>query len=285
MCLSPDHAECGSGLTALADAFASLAPIDLSRRLEDGIPTYPTHPKFFRMQWCAMGDPARMNQFVLGDHTGTHLDAPSHFVSVDDPRAVGIDALPLDRFMGRALKLTFGPFEPENATVDARRIRDWEASHLPIGADDIVLIDFRWGDRWLPGEAGAGFLDRWPGLSADAAAYLAERRVKLVGTDCISLDPGDGGGGRLAAHYTLLPEGILILENAANLARLDEVSFFMAMPLKLGGGTGSPVRAVGWNRRPPPDHPAEGGGWTVARNETAGARGADREDPCPTRNC
>ena len=68
--------------------------------------------------------------------------------------------------------------------------------------------------------------------------------MKLVGTDCISLDPGDGGGGKLAAHYTLLPEGVLILENVSNLIRLPVLSFFMALPFKIDQGTGSPVRAV-----------------------------------------
>jgi arylformamidase len=68
--------------------------------------------------------------------------------------------------------------------------------------------------------------------------------VKLVGTDCISLDPGDGGGGELAAHYTLLPQGVQILENVCNLGALDPISFFMALPLAVASGTGSPVRAV-----------------------------------------
>ena len=55
--------------------------VDLTRLLEAGIPTYPTHPKYFQMRWCSMGDPAEINQLVLGEHTGTHLDAPSHFGS------------------------------------------------------------------------------------------------------------------------------------------------------------------------------------------------------------
>jgi arylformamidase len=231
----------------MAGAFRRSELVDLTRRLEDGIPTYPTHPKFFKMCWCAKGDPARMNQFVMSEHTGTHIDAPSHFMP---PGAVGsydINELPLERFMGPAVKLTFGPYEPTNATVTANQIQAWEHDNLPIESGDIVLFDFRWGHRWAIGEAGHAFLDGWPGLSRDAAEYLASRKVKMVGTDCISLDPGDGGGGALAAHYTLLPQGILILENACNLERLNVVSFVMALPLKLSGATGSPVRAAAWN--------------------------------------
>ncbi|WP_159014720.1 cyclase family protein [Acidisoma sp. S159] len=244
---SHDHRAANLMARSMSAGFRAAEAIDLSRKLENGIPTYPTHPKFFKMCWCAMGDPARMNQFVLSEHTGTHIDAPSHFMPAGSPGADSIDALPLDRFMGPAIKMTFGPFAASNVRVGAKEIRDWEQANVAIEAGDIVLIDFRWGHRWGIGEAGQSFLDSWPGVSRDAAEYLAERRVKLVGTDCISLDPGDGGGGALAAHYTLLPQGILIMENACNLERLDVISYVMALPLRLGDATGSPVRAVGWN--------------------------------------
>ncbi len=227
----------------LVESLADHRMVDLTRLLEAGIPTYPTHPKFFQMRWCSMGDPAEMNQLVMGEHTGTHLDAPSHFVPAG-PKRKHIHALPLESFIGRCVKLTFGPFGKNNATVTVADIRAWEAANVAIERDDVVLVDFQWEQYWKPGTEGFGFLDNWPGLSADAAAYLAERRVKLVGTDCISLDPGDGGGGKLAAHYTLLPEGVLILENVSNLPAIPTLSFFMALPLKIDQGTGSPVRAV-----------------------------------------
>jgi arylformamidase len=242
-----DHRAAILMARSMSGAFRRAELVDLTRRLEDGIPTYPTHPKFFKMCWCAKGDPARMNQFVMSEHTGTHIDAPSHFIAPDAAGGRSIDELPLDCFMGPAVKLTFGPFEATNATVTAKQIRRWERDNLPIESGDIVLFDFRWGHRWAIGEAGHAFLDSWPGLSADAAEYLANRKVKLVGTDCISLDPGDGGGGALAAHYTLLPRGILIMENVCSLERLNVVSFVMALPLKLIGATGSPVRAVAWH--------------------------------------
>lgn len=217
--------------------------VDLTRLLTPGIPTYPTHPKYFQMRWCSMGDPAEMNQIVMGEHTGTHLDAPSHFVP-EGPKRRHIHELPLESFIGRCLTMQFGPFPKTNAMVTVKNVRAWEDSKVAIQQDDVVLIDFQWEHYWKPGPEGFGFLDSWPGLSADAAEYLAEKRVKMVGTDCVSLDPGDGGGGKLAAHYTLLPSGILILENVSNLAKLPPVSFFMASPLKIENGTGSPVRAV-----------------------------------------
>lgn len=249
MCGRSDHRDCVQSAQALLGAFRGTRVVDLSRRLEEGMPTYPTHPKFFQMRWCSMGDPAEMNQLVLGEHSGTHVDAPSHFVpDLASPARKHIDEIPLEQFMGRAVKLTFGPFEPTNAMVSADDIRGWERDNVAIEPDDIVLFDFQWGHRWKTGPEGFAFLDRWPGLSRDAAEYLGERKTKLVGTDCISLDPGDGGGGELAAHYTLLPQGILILENVCNLARTEVVSFFMALPIRVGAGTGAPVRAVSFGR-------------------------------------
>src|SRR4051794_12404475 len=93
----------------LLEALADHRVVDLTRLLEAGIPTYPTHPKFFQMRWCSMGDPAEMNQLVMGEHIGTHLDAPSHFVP-SGPKRKHIHELPLQAFIGRCVTLTFGPF-------------------------------------------------------------------------------------------------------------------------------------------------------------------------------
>ena len=68
--------------------------------------------------------------------------------------------------------------------------------------------------------------------------------MKAVGIDCISIDPGDKSGSDLRAHYELLPHGVLVIENLCNLAEVPEVSYFMALPLRLTGGTGSPLRAI-----------------------------------------
>lgn len=233
-----------SSVESLEELLSGFELVDLTHRLELGIPTYPTHPKYFQMAWCGMGDPAEMNQLVLGEHTGTHVDAPSHFVREGDPARVHVDELALQGFRGRALTMSFGPFEATNATVTKAQIEAWEDDHVAIEPGDIALVDFGWASRWATIPEGFAFLDGWPGLSRDAAEYLAKRGVKAVGTDCVSLDPGDGGGGELAAHYTLLPAGIVILENLANLPRIPAESYFMALPLPIANGTGSPVRAI-----------------------------------------
>src|SRR5581483_9335892 len=231
--------------TALGRALEPLDAVDLTHTLEHGIPTYPTHAKYFQMPWRSYGDPAEMNQLILSEHTGTHIDSPSHFVpDPTDPARRHVDELPLDALVGRAVTLSLGPFKPTNEVVSSRQLVEWEKANVEIRRDDIVLLDFGWGTRWKPVPDGFAYLDGWPGLARDASEYLAEKGVKAVGTDCISLDSGDGGGGELPAHYTLLPQGILIIENLANLGRIPPVSFFLALPLKIKNGTGSPVRAV-----------------------------------------
>lgn len=231
----------------LDELLGSRRMVELSHRMEDAIPSYPTHPKFFRMRWPSLGDPAEMNQLVMGDHSGTHVDATSHFVE-EGPARKHIDEIPLERFRGRALTMRFGPFEGVDEYVRRADLEAWERENVPVEEGDIVFIDFQWAGRWRPEPEGLAYLEGWPGLHRDAAEHLRERGVKAVGTDCISLDPGDGGGGELASHYTFLPSGILIFENLANLGEMPPVGYAMALPLPIAEGTGSPVRVVAFVR-------------------------------------
>jgi kynurenine formamidase len=240
-----DEQTTGDAVDALAHALTGFEAIDLTHTLQEGIPSYPTHAKFFRMPWQSMGDVAEMNQLILSDHSGTHVDSPSHFVSGEgDPARKHVHELDVDSFVGRAVKMEFGPFTATNELITAADISAWERAHVEVRAGDIVLLDLKWSERWKPIPEGFGFLEGWPGLDRSAAEHLAGKGVKAIGTDCISLDSGDGGRGELPAHLTLLPRGILIMENLANLARLPDVSFFVALPLKVKDATGSPVRAV-----------------------------------------
>jgi len=228
----------------LSDALAGRTIVDLTHTLEQGIPGFPTHPKYFQMPYHCVGDPIELNQLVMCEHSGTHVDSPSHFVTDEnDPARRHMDEVAIDALIGRAVTIHLGPFEPTNAAVTYNEIVAWERANVAIRPGDIVLMDFGWGWRWQLMSEGLGFVEGWPGIDREASEYLAERGVKAVGTDCISLDPGDGGDG-LPAHYTLLPEGILIIENLANLPTLPGVSEFVALPLKIKNGSGSPIRAI-----------------------------------------
>jgi kynurenine formamidase len=241
----PASPPTGPAAELLAAAFARGRLVDLTHPLVEGIPTYPTHAKYFQNNWLAFGDPARMNQLVLGEHTGTHVDSPCHFPVAGSHAATAVDQLPLTALVGRCAVVHTPVSEAGDVQVGVAPVLAWEQRNGRLREGDIVLFDFDWArTRWTPGPEGFAHLDRWPGLAGETAELLRERRVKAVGTDCVSLDPGDGGDGELRAHYTLLEEGILILENVANLDQLPDLAYFMAFPLPIVKGTGSPVRAV-----------------------------------------
>ncbi|NKX55388.1 cyclase family protein [Arthrobacter mobilis] len=230
---------------ALRQALSAYRIIDLSRELIQGIPAIPTHPKFFLLPFPAMTDPAEFNQLVMSDHSGTHVDVPAHFVpDPGDKRRVHTHEISLTALMGRAVKLSFGPYEPDSHNIGPDEIIEWEAQNTAIERDDIVLFDTKWGHRWSLVPEGFDYLNGWPGLTGEAAIYLRGKGVKAVGIDCISIDPGDKSGPDLRAHYELLPAGVLVMENLCNLAEVPEISYFMAFPLRLSGGTGSPIRAI-----------------------------------------
>lgn len=235
----------GDVLTQLSHLLSQMRLIDLSHTLQEGIPTYPTHAKYFQNRWLSMGDIARMNQLVLGEHSGTHVDSPCHFPVEGSAATVSVDQLGLTALTGRCATIRLDPAPHPNDMVGPALLQAWEEQHGQLEHGDIVLLDFQWGrDRWALHEEGFAHLQDWPGISRESAQFLLDRGVKAVGTDCVSLDSADGGRGELPAHFTLLAQGVLILENLAALHSLPTWSFFMAFPLKIANGTGSPIRAV-----------------------------------------
>jgi kynurenine formamidase len=129
--------------------------------------------------------------------------------------------------------------------LTVEEVRAWEEEHGEIGEGSIVLLSCGWAERWttVHGVENQPYHGNNPGLSEEAASYLAERGVKLVGGDVPTVDVGSDH--EEPAHRVLLPKGVLVLENAVN---LDQVpprgAFFVGLPLRILGGTGYPVRAI-----------------------------------------
>jgi kynurenine formamidase len=229
-------------LLALAEQLRNSQWVDLSHTLVEGIPAWPTHARFGHVLYedYLLGDVARQYQLVMGEHTGTHMDAPLHFIS-KDPAHYGIDEVPLERLAGRAATIE-APELPPGGLLTAAHVREWEDKHGVIEERDRVLVRYGWDRRWGAGPEGTSFLEDWPGLGGDAAEYLVEKGVSLVGCDTLAVDAF--GSEENPAHYTLLGNEVYIVENLKNLDRLPPFCFFMAFPLKVKGGSGSPVRAV-----------------------------------------
>ena len=222
---------------ALAGALQAATKIDLTHPFVEGMPTWPTHPRFAHPVVSSFEAGAVSCNHAIGmsEHTGTHFDAPAHFIR----HGLTIDRIPPDRFFSRMITIPARGTGP-NGTVSAAAIRAFEGTHAPVEAGDAVFFHFGWDRLWY--EDPPAFLENWPGLDADAADYLAARGVRAVGSDCLSIDPAPST--EFPAHRILLGSGILVGENFNNLGLVPPVATLAAMPLPFVEGSGSPLRAV-----------------------------------------
>lgn len=225
----------------LAETLLGMQMVDLAQTIEEGMPVYPTHPQYFHMKWDTH-DPANLYQLLISEHTGTHLDCPYHFIgSPGDEGRVSLERVPVERFINRAVKLDFQG-TPGALELKAADIRRWEADHRPLRGGEAAIFYFGWDRKWATLPEGKPFLESWPGLAREAGEYLAERKVALVGTDCLGIDGSSTAD--IGTHYALLEGGILIVETLNHLDRVPEEFLLVTLPLKIKDGTGCPVRAL-----------------------------------------
>jgi kynurenine formamidase len=214
------------------------AVIDLSQELATGMQVFPLHSPTHVLPWARLENCGFKTEAIFcNSHAGTHVDAPSHFLVDGSP----VDQLPLENFFGPAVVYDLSD-KPLKSYIGAEEIARCE-EQTALLEGDIVL--FRTGiDRHF---GKPEFISAYSALSEDGARYLAQRKVKAVGTDAPGIDHPDQFA--CPAHHVLLPLGIVIYENLANLEALVQAArgkrfTFHALPLKIRGATGSPVRAV-----------------------------------------
>lgn len=261
------------GLIELA---AASRVYDLAQPFVNGMPQSPNHPRFHLALARRHGDSVRegggsaaAELLVLGGHVGTHVDALCH-VSQDGLLHGGLDAADAQRG-GRFSALgidTVAPFVCRGLLLDVAALHgvdtlppatvvtaeDLEAAANRAGVapakGDVVLVRTGWARLWDDPGAFVGHAEGVAGPGPEAAAWLAEHGIRATGSDTIAyeaLAPG-AGHARLPVHRLLLVErGIHILETL-QLEQLagDRVAefLFIAAPLKLVGGTGSPLRPL-----------------------------------------
>lgn len=213
--------------------------IDLTHTLRETIPFWPTHPRFKMQQVSSLedGKESSYHSVCLSEHSGTHFDAPSHFIR----GAATIKDMPIQKFFGRLAKIDVLGQKPDTQ-LGVDKILAFENQNGKLEAGDAVMFYFGWSQFWEHPTRAPEFLDAWPGLSENAADVLVERGIRLAGTDCLSIDHFTSKA--FPAHHRLLGADIIIGENFANLDRLPQWSFLAAMPLPIENGTGSPVRAI-----------------------------------------
>ena len=237
----------------LASMLARCDVIDLAPVLFTNMPRWSTHPDL------AIIDNARnfeqngyfLQTLVLPEHVGCHVDAPAHFHQA--LAAKTIDTFAPGCVMGPAKKVDVSGLDlkPGDLLTVAQFQRAAERSGIDLQEGDIALIEFGW-DKYLPG-GGEGRPNDWwgsnnPGFSEELCGLLSQRRVKAIGTDTVSADLAQKDGVTIADHghrTYFLPRDILIIEGLQNLAAAPASFYFVALPLKIKGGSGSPLRPVG----------------------------------------
>jgi kynurenine formamidase len=193
------------------------------------------------------------NRFCAAEHGGTHLDAPIHFF---EGRRTA-DQIPIEQLIGIGVRVDVSAkcARDRDYRVHVEDLTSWESRHgrLPDGA--IVLLHTGWGARWGDRTAYLGTSRsgaeavpelHFPGLHPDGARWLVrERRIKAVGLDTPSIDHGQST--LFESHVALFEGNVPAFENVANLERLPARDFVVAaLPMKIRGGTGGPLRIVAW---------------------------------------
>lgn len=192
------------------------------------------------------------NNVFTSEHGGTHIDAPVHFAA---GRAT-VDRVPLEQLVAAAAVVDVSAKCRENVDyqVTVQDLLDWERTHGAIAPDTILLLHTGFASRWpdaarylgtaARGEAGAAQL-HFPGLHPDAARWIvANRPVKAIGLDTASIDYG--ASTTFESHRVLFERDIPAFENLTGLDRLPpRGAFIVALPMKIGGGSGAPLRAIG----------------------------------------
>lgn len=217
--------------------------IDLSHTLEEGLPTFPTHSRFYHELWESYwhGDVAVQYQMLINEHTGTHVDAPAHFMRDGHPAHIWMDEMPAASLIGRAVLVDVSDTAP-CTTYGLNALERFERANGPVGSGDIVLFRTGWDRKWGIRPDDSAYLRDWPGPSTELADALVARGARAVGCDAMVMDVY--GDMEYPIHYILLGHRIMLMENLANLDRLPPVSMFMAIPLRIKGGSGSPIRPL-----------------------------------------
>lgn len=241
-------------------AAASRAPIDLSSSrlvdltypFDEHTVYWPTAPSTFDLDRLSYGPTEAgffyaANAFCTPEHGGTHLDAPIHFA--EGGRTT--DQVPLEQLVAPAVVLDVAQeaaadpdYELSLAVVQA-----WERRHGPVPESTIVLLRTGWGSRWpdrkrylgddTPGDASKL---HFPSYGAAAARHLVERRhAAALGVDTASIDPGNSRD--FPVHRLASAANVPGFENVANLAEVPETgAWIIALPMKIAGGSGGPLR-------------------------------------------
>lgn len=230
--------------------------VDLTHAFSSRSIYWPTDTLGFKLEQLAHGHTAggwfySSYRYSAAEHGGTHLDAPVHFAEGGWTN----DQIPLASLVGPAVVIDVTSRVQPDYLLSVDDLTKWEAEHGRVPKGAIVLVRTGWDARYQDRAAYLGTALRgpdavaqlhFPGVSAEAAQWLVDNRtIAALGIDTPSIDYGQSADFR--AHVILYKKNIPGFENVANLATLPPVgSFVVALPIKIEGGSGGPLRIVGY---------------------------------------
>ena len=251
-------------LKELGGALASggIKVVDLTGRLGPDTPILQLPPDFAKntpkveihkiSEYDNDGPFFAWNWMVLGEHSGTHFDAPHHWITGKDYADGYTDTLDLGRVVApvNVIDCSKQAAEDPDFLLTADGVKEWEAEHGEIGAGEWGVMRTDWDQR---ANDEAAFLNaddtgpHSPGPTPDCIQYLVDKKIVGWGTQCIGTDAGQAGGMEppFPAHNLLHLNNCFGLASLANLGKLPPKGAIMiCAPLKIANGTGSPIRAM-----------------------------------------
>jgi kynurenine formamidase len=205
--------------------------VDLTAPMFNGAPTMPMDPKLSVSWHCTLDTLGyNLSRVIMSTHQGTHIDAPRHFFN----KGECVDEIALERCMVKAIKVNLTGKKP-GAAIDPSDLEPY-ADQIDRGC--CVLLQTGW-EKYFPENA---YFSGFPYVSKSLADWFAMKKTGLVGMDM----PTPNGEDWKYVHTKMLGAGVLIVEGLTNMGALPEKEefTFYALPLKLEGRDGSPVRAV-----------------------------------------
>lgn len=228
--------------------------VDLTHPFDEKTIYWPTSPSAFKLERLSFqrtpgGWFYASNTLSTPEHGGTHMDAPLHFAEGKE----SVDQVPVRQLVAPAFVIDVSAQAAKDADyrLTAGDVKKWETAHGPLPKGSIVLLRTGWGKRWpdrksylgddTPGEASHL---HFPSYGKDAAELLVkERQVAGIGVDTASIDHGPSTD--FIVHQIANGANVFGLENLASLEEVPEAgAWIVALPMKIAGGSGGPLRAV-----------------------------------------
>lgn len=206
--------------------------LDLTHKIEDGMPIYPGTPKVNITSLANIEkDGFTAKDLHLSSHIGTHMDAPAHMISGGKT----LDQFLISKFTGSACII---PFSDDD--IDGQDKLEYLSQFEDmIKESDFVILYTKWSEKWGTEE----YFFNFPALDKNSAEYLASFYLSGIGIDAISIDVYDSEN--YEAHHELLNNEMVIIENLCKLDQIRPQQFkFSAFPLLISDSDGSPVRAM-----------------------------------------